>query len=140
MIATGAADRTLRIWNPDRPDTRYSTELRGHSSGIEKVAFNPARESELASCSSDGTVRFWDVRSKTCVSRLDVGGEAFTLAWDADGKVLMVGRKVRSNLSYLSFLRIGLTASQYLGRYPNSRLYGISFNPHDSQYDYDSTL
>lgn len=101
MIATGSADRTLRIWNPDRPDARYSTELRGHSSGIEKVVFNPVKESELASCSSDGTVRFWDVRSKTCVSRLDVGGEAFTLAWDADGKVLIVGRKVSTTLSYL---------------------------------------
>lgn len=40
-------------------------------------------------------MRFWDVRSKTCVSRLDVGGEAFTLSWSADGSVLMVGRKVR---------------------------------------------
>src|SRR5947207_2083608 len=71
LIATGSADRTLRIWNPDRPHVKYSTELRGHSSGIEKVVFNPVRESELASCSSDGTVRFWDVRSKTCVGRVD---------------------------------------------------------------------
>jgi len=28
------------------------------------------------------------------VSRLDVGGEAFTLSWSADGKVLIAGRKV----------------------------------------------
>lgn len=75
---------------------KYSTDLRGHSAGIEKVLFNPVRDSELASCSSDGTVRFWDVRSKTCVSRLDVGGEAFTLSWSADGKVVLVGRKVCS--------------------------------------------
>jgi len=61
------------------------------------VLFHPVRESELASCSTDGTVRFWDVRSKTCVSRLDVGGEAFTLSWSADGSVLMVGRKVRKD-------------------------------------------
>ncbi|BCR82864.1 WD repeat-containing protein [Aspergillus chevalieri] len=93
LIATGSADRTLRIWNPERPAVRYSTDLRGHSAGVEKVLFHPVRESELASCSTDGTVRFWDVRSKTCVSRLDVGGEAFTLSWSADGSVLMVGRK-----------------------------------------------
>lgn len=60
------------------------------------MLFNPVRDAELASCSSDGTVRFWDVRSKTCVSRLDVGGEAFTLSWSADGKVVIVGRKVRT--------------------------------------------
>ncbi|RHZ68545.1 WD repeat-containing protein [Aspergillus thermomutatus] len=93
LIATGSADRTLRIWNPERPAVKHSTDLRGHSAGIEKVLFNPVKDSELASCSTDGTVRFWDVRSKTCVSRLDVGGEAFTLSWSADGRVLMVGRK-----------------------------------------------
>ncbi|KAF4767829.1 hypothetical protein HAV15_002903 [Penicillium sp. str.  len=67
LIATGSADRTLRIWNPERPHVRYSTELRGHTAGIEKALFNPVRDAELASCSADGTVRFWDVRSKTCV-------------------------------------------------------------------------
>ena len=94
LIATGSADRTLRIWNPDRPDARYSTELRGHSAGVEKVLFNPVRDAELASCSADGTVRFWDVRANACVSRLDVGGEAFSLSWSADGNVVIVGRQV----------------------------------------------
>ncbi|OOQ90981.1 WD repeat-containing protein [Penicillium brasilianum] len=93
LIATGSADRTLRIWNPERPAIKYSTELRGHSAAVEKVLFNPVRDAELASCSTDGTVRFWDVRSKTCVSRLDVGGEAFTLSWSADGSTMVVGRK-----------------------------------------------
>ncbi|KAA8644617.1 hypothetical protein EYZ11_007985 [Aspergillus tanneri] len=93
LIATGSADRTLRIWNPERAQVKYSTDLRGHTAGIEKVLFNPVRDSELASCSTDGTVRIWDVRSKTCVSQLDVGGEAFTLSWSADGSVMMVGRK-----------------------------------------------
>ncbi|KAJ5333238.1 uncharacterized protein N7506_007021, partial [Penicillium brevicompactum] len=93
LIATGSADRTLRIWNPDRPNFRYSTDLRGHSGAVEKVLFNPVRDAELASCSADGTVRFWDVRSKTCVSKLDVGGEAFTMSWSADGSTMVVGKK-----------------------------------------------
>ncbi|KAL2828908.1 WD40-repeat-containing domain protein [Aspergillus cavernicola] len=93
LVATGSADRTLRIWNPERSQVKYSTDLRGHTAGIEKVLFNPVRDSELASCSTDGTVRIWDVRTKTCVSRLDVGGEAFTLSWSADGSVLIAGRK-----------------------------------------------
>lgn len=94
LIATGSADRTIRIWNPERPNARYSTELKGHSAGVEKVAFNPVRDAELASCSTDGTVRFWDVRAKSCIGRLDVGGETFTLSWSADGSVVLVGRKV----------------------------------------------
>ena len=68
--------------------------MKGHTAGIEKIAFNPVRDAELASCSADGTVCFWDVRTKSCVSRLDVGGEAFSLSWSADGNVVLVGRKV----------------------------------------------
>lgn len=128
LIATGSIDRTLRIWNPERPAVRYSTELRGHTAGIEKVLFNPVRDAELASCSTDGTVRFWDVRSKTCVSRLDVGGEAFTLSWSADGSRMVVGRKVIQHLS----TRIQLVTASLIipqtGRYPNSDLRPISLD------------
>lgn len=88
------------------------------------MTFNPVRESELASCSTDGTVRFWDVRSKTCVSRLDVGGEAFTLSWSADGRVLMAGRKVSEGREYpgsVSFKRLTYMR-MYLGRYHDPRL------------------
>lgn len=38
---------------------KYSTELKGHAAGIEKVAFNPVKDAELASVSSDGVVKFW---------------------------------------------------------------------------------
>jgi THO complex subunit 3 len=61
---------------------------------VEKVLFNPVREFELASCSGDGTVRFWDTKNRTCSTKLDVGGDAFTLAWSVDGTVLIVGLKV----------------------------------------------
>jgi THO complex subunit 3 len=61
---------------------------------VEKVLFNPVREFELASCSGDGTVRFWDTKNRTCSTKLDVGGDAFTLAWSVDGTILIVGLKV----------------------------------------------
>lgn len=72
---------------------KNSTELRGHTGAIERVAWNPTAEAELASCSADGTVRLWDVRSKRCTATVAVGGDAFTLAWAGDGSVLLVGRK-----------------------------------------------
>ncbi|KAI9794687.1 MAG: NAD-dependent histone deacetylase sir2 [Piccolia ochrophora] len=93
LIATGSADRTLRIWNPDKASVKNSTELRGHTGAIERVAWNPTKEAELASCSSDGTVRFWDVRSKACTGEVKAGGEGFTLAWKPDGTEVIVGRK-----------------------------------------------
>ena len=130
LIATGSADRTLRIWNPDRPDVRYSTELRGHTSGIEQVAFNPVKESELASCSADGTVRFWDVRSKNCVGRVDVGGEAFTLNWTANGSALLAGRKVRSSLLLAFTHRQADWKISFSGRHigPDFRTFRESFD------------
>lgn len=128
LIATGSADRTLRIWNPERPSAKYSTELRGHSAGIEKVLFNPVRDAELASCSTDGTVRFWDVRSKNCVSRLDVGGEPFTMSWSADGKTMIVGRKVGWILSTSHMETASNLTLLSLGRYFNSCRCRVSYH------------
>ena len=95
LIATGAGDRTLRIWNPEKANVKNSTELRGHQGSIEQVAWNPVKEAELASCGADGTVRFWDVRSKGSIGEVKVGGECFTLTWTPDGSELLAGRKVR---------------------------------------------
>lgn len=94
FIATGSADRTLRIWNPEKPQVKNSTDLKGHEGGIERVAWNPTKDAELASVSSDGTCRFWDVRNKACTAVVQLGGEGLTIAWAADGSVVMVGRKV----------------------------------------------
>lgn len=82
---------------------KNSTELRGHTGGLERVAWNPTKEAELASVSSDGTCRFWDVRSKTCTATVQLGGEGLTIAWAADGSVVMVGRKVYSYPLSISF-------------------------------------
>ncbi|ORY13725.1 WD40-repeat-containing domain protein [Clohesyomyces aquaticus] len=93
LIATGAPDRTLRIWNPEKTNVKNSTELRGHQGAVERVAFHPINETELASCSSDGLVKFWDVRSKASVGEVRVGGEPFMLSWKPDGTEIVAGRK-----------------------------------------------
>lgn len=80
-------------WNPEKRDVRYSTELKGHTAGIEKVAFNPVKETELCSVSSDGVVRFWDVKTKAVINEVKGLGDAFTLAWSPDGESLIVGNK-----------------------------------------------
>lgn len=74
---------------------KNNTELKGHLGAIEKVAWNPTKEAELASVSSDGTCKFWDVRSKTCTATVQLGGEGLTIAWAGDGSVVMVGSTVR---------------------------------------------
>jgi THO complex subunit 3 len=122
LIATSDA-RALRVWNPERPAVKNSTELKPppssaaangtatsgattkppashagplHMAGIDRVAWNPNREAELSSVGTDGTVRFWDVRTRgQCVGEVNVGGEGFSMAWRKGGDELIVGRKVR---------------------------------------------
>ncbi|GAB1311226.1 THO complex subunit 3 [Madurella fahalii] len=93
LVATGAADKTLRVWNPEKPNVRFSTDLKGHSAGVEKIAFNPVKDAELCSVSSDGVVKLWDVRTKACVNEVKGLGSAHTLAWAPDGSSLLVGNK-----------------------------------------------
>jgi THO complex subunit 3 len=73
---------------------KYSTELKGHTASVEKVAFNPTKDAELCSVSSDGTVKFWDVRTKAVINEVKGLGDTFTLAWCPDGETLIVGNKV----------------------------------------------
>jgi THO complex subunit 3 len=80
--------------NPEKNNVRFSTELKGHSAPIERIAFNPVKDAELCSVSNDGVVKFWDVRTKNCFNEVKGLGEAFTLAWAPDGQTLIVGNKV----------------------------------------------
>jgi len=81
------------VWNPEKPNVRFSTELKGHSAGIEKVAFNPVKDAELASLSNDGTLKIWDVRTKACVNEVRGLGDANALAWAPDGTSLLAGNR-----------------------------------------------
>jgi THO complex subunit 3 len=98
LIASGATDKTVRVWNPERSNVRYSTELKGHEAGVEKVAFNPSMEAILCSVGLDGTAKFWDARSKVCINEVKGLGEAFTLAWEPKKcDTVIVGNKVGLN-------------------------------------------
>ncbi|KAL8966907.1 MAG: hypothetical protein Q9197_005723 [Variospora fuerteventurae] len=93
LIATGSSDRSIRIWNPEKPQVKNSTELRGHTGAIQRVAWNPTKEAELASVSTDGTCRFWDVRTRTCIASIPLGDEGVTVGWASDGSLALVVRR-----------------------------------------------
>jgi len=84
--------------NPEKPNVRFSTELKGHASAIEKVAFNPVKDAELASLSNDGIVKIWDVRTKNCVNEVKGLGNANAMVWSPDGASLLAGNRVSSPL------------------------------------------
>lgn len=84
----------------EKSGIRSAVELRPQAGAVvggslDKVAWNPTKENELASCGMDGVVRFWDVRTRGCVGEVKLGGDCFTLAWRPDGGDIVVGNKVR---------------------------------------------
>lgn len=61
-LASGSSDKTIRVWNPEKPAARYSIELKGHSQPVDQLCWDPTNPDQLASASLDKTVRFWDYR------------------------------------------------------------------------------
>ena len=61
-LASGSADRTVRLWNVTDPThpTPLGQPLTGHTDTVYSVAFSPDGRT-LASGSADQTVRLWNV-------------------------------------------------------------------------------
>ncbi len=60
-VATGGFDKSIRLWNAD--SGKPIRKLEGHTASIRNLAFSPNDE-ELASASSDFTVRLWSLKSE----------------------------------------------------------------------------
>lgn len=58
------------------------------------VVWNPTHSDLLASCSPDGTVRFWDYRIKASLGVVATGGENIALAWHPSGETVVVATRV----------------------------------------------
>lgn len=106
FLATSSSDKVVRIWNPDRPLLRNTTELRGHTSPVLCALWSPAQEGQLASIADGGAaaagspadhhLRLWDMRSGKSTRSIDSGRENCSLAWSPDGNTIAVGNKERT--------------------------------------------
>jgi THO complex subunit 3 len=115
MIAT-CTSAQIRIWNPDRPNVKLSTEIKnghngsfsggpgGTASSVDKIAFCPNMENVLASAGNDSGVRLWDVRMPgaagvgsarkgTQVADCKLGDAGLSMVWHPDGREIAVATK-----------------------------------------------
>lgn len=60
LLATGSNDFFLKLWDLNQKECRNT--MFGHTNSVNHCRFSPDDE-VLASCSADGTLKLWDVRS-----------------------------------------------------------------------------
>ena len=89
LLATGAADQAVKVWDTEHG---YATHvLRGHGAMVVSVAFHPDPAAlRLVSSADDGRVRVWDLERKACVAELDGHASAVPrVAFAAGGALLL---------------------------------------------------
>jgi RNA polymerase sigma factor (sigma-70 family) len=90
-LVSGASytDKVIRIWGALTGEE--IAQLRGHTSGIEVIAYAPDGKL-IASASQDGSVRLWDAATSREVRRLEAkDGMVYAMAFAPDGKTLATG-------------------------------------------------
>lgn len=91
-LASSSSDRTIRIWTPEfSVDARATSELRGHTDGVEQITWDPTHPERLASASGDKTVKFWDVRSAKETNTIATPGPNINIAYHPRGSYVAVG-------------------------------------------------
>ncbi|KAK3823420.1 MAG: WD40-repeat-containing domain protein [Benniella sp.] len=78
--------RTVRLWDVESGHCLQT--LTGHTSVIRSIEFSP-NDNQVASGSSDGTVRLWDISSR--VSRFIPNGHIFSTAYSPQGDRIASG-------------------------------------------------
>lgn len=94
LLASGSVDNTTRLWQFNSSGESVSVhELKGHSDSIDQLCWNPRRPNQLATTSSDKTVRIWDAKSGEQTHSVKTSGENINIAWSPDGSTICVGNK-----------------------------------------------
>jgi WD40 repeat protein len=89
LLATGARDHAIRLWDLDAGKIRK--RLEGHQDGVSALAFSPDGR-RLASGSWDRTVRLWSVAAGQEVGVLEGHkGKVLAVAFAPNGRVLATG-------------------------------------------------
>uniref|UniRef100_A0A671FVT4 Apoptotic protease-activating factor 1 n=1 Tax=Rhinolophus ferrumequinum TaxID=59479 RepID=A0A671FVT4_RHIFE len=138
LLATGSSDCLLKLWDLNQNTCRNT--LFGHTNSVNHCRFSPD-DKLLASCSADGTLKFWDVKSAN--ERKSINVKQFFLSseepqedlevivkccsWSPDGSKIMVAAK---NKVFLFDVHTdSLLAEIYTGHH--STIQYCDFSPHN---------
>ena len=96
LLASGSADRTVRLWDA-KSGAAIGSPLNGHEGWVWSVAFSPDGRL-LASGSGDRTVRLWDAKSGAAIGAPLKGheGGVLSVAFSPDGRLLASGSADRT--------------------------------------------
>ncbi len=83
QVATAAADKTARVWDPAKGTMIRS--IAAHATTVYAVAFNPGGD-VLATCGDDKLIKYWSVADGKELRKSQGHGDAvYCLAWSPDG-------------------------------------------------------
>jgi WD40 repeat protein len=93
MIASASDDKTLILMVWDAKTGEQKNNLKGHTGGVNAVAWSPVDHSKIASASSDQSVIIWDAQTGGMVSQLSGGhaGGVNVVAYSRGGDLLASG-------------------------------------------------
>ena len=89
MLASGSADRTVKLW--DIATRTNIATFEGHTDRLESVAFSPDGKI-LASGARDNTIRLWDVETRENIATLEGHTNlVWSVVFSPDSKILASG-------------------------------------------------